>query len=625
MRRRGLTFVHHYSSRELALRGRIRGMGYGGSFGRKRARLSQHEWSVRRGGGQNQDDVVSALASREWQWHPAFKLCCNAQKVYDHFPFTFLPYSVQDVTDSAGAIAALVSSATHDENPDVSLDEIYSALCQSRSESNLDPLSILPSLLPCRQLAAKNLISLIGECGNAKEVMIAVQEVLEQIDSALDLELEEDDEEDNDRVSPSEQLISIIHLCNSAIPRLKLRKKSPSETIRPVLSQLQSTIQLAGSRLGRNQGRETIISVSQLSQNVISWATGLKSEDAAACQEILKSLLDTAVSECSHCIQSSLAQRSFETLYPRLTVRSTISLGWEGGEEAIKDALTVYSSFGQTFDSLPPVPSTAHLILLSHSKIVPSDICRALLFMLPILVASIQANHTLDETLSLLLQWLHPSHFLAGEQLSPDISGPLCALLPTLASAHPDADIRHQAFRILSQCLSLTSSELRLRVLQELTTDAEFPQMRVAAVGLVKEASLESLLHEDKPNIFASPFFLQVFGPILFRPDPVDFFRPDLSLSEIEDSLEPARLVECLSLYYVLLLRDNLNRTGIRDPDQIFNIERALLAPLRATVSRWMEGPTLSDEHMHAIMPVVSLKTSLERVDAAIIRLRPSS
>ncbi|KAF7328900.1 hypothetical protein MVEN_02519700 [Mycena venus] len=528
---------------------------------------------------------------------------------------------IVDLTDS-DTVVALVLSATNDENPNVSLDQIYSNLSQSRTESLLDPLGILPYLIPSRQPAAKNLISLVGECASAKEVVIAVQEILERLESALNEE--EDDTEDSISEDPSEQLISLIRLYNSAIPRLKLRKKSPSETVRPLLSQLQSTIHLAGSRLRRDQGREIISTVSKLSLHILSWAN----EDSAACQAILQSLLDTAVSEFSHCIQSSLAQRSFETLYPRLTIRSTISPDWEGGEKAIEDALTAYSAFGKTFDSnsLPPVPSTAYLILLSHSKTVPSGISRHLSFMLPILVASIQANHTLDETLSLLLQWLHPSHFPTDQQLSPDISGPLCALLPTLASAHPDSDTRHQAFRILSQTLSLTPPELRLRILKDLVTDTEFPQMRVAGVGLIKEAVLEALSREDRPSVFASPIFLQVFGPVLLRPDPVDLFlHNELSLSDLEDSMEPTRLVECLSLYYILLLRDNSNRTGIRDPDQISNVEKTLLAPLRSALSRWMEDSAPSDEHMHAIMPLVSLKTSVERVDSATEGLRSGS
>ncbi|KAJ7151235.1 hypothetical protein C8R46DRAFT_914450 [Mycena filopes] len=474
---------------------------------------------------------------------------------------------------------------------------------------------MLPHLLPSRQPAAQNLIALIGGCGSAKEAVIAVQEILERVDAALNLEDEEEEEADAGHASAIDQLVTLISLYNSAIPRLKLRKKTPSETIRPLLPQIQSAMQLAGSRLSRSQGCEIITGVSQLSRTVVSWATDLNQQDVVVCREILQELLDTALSVCSQCIQSSLAQRSFETLYSRLTFRSTVAAGWEDGEKAIDEALVRYSL---------PASSTPYLILSAHCKTVPADVCRFLTFMLPIFVASIQTNDALDETLSLLLQLLHTSHFPPTQQLSPDISGPLCALLPTLASAHPDGDTRHQAFRILSRVLTLTPPELRLQILKELTTDAEFPQMRVAAVGLVKEALLEALSRET-PNIFASPIFLQAFGPIILRSDPVDLFHSDLSLSDIDDSAEPSRLVECLSLYYILLLRDDLNRTGIRDGDRISNVEKTLLAPLRSTLSRWMDDPTLSEEHMHAIMPLVSLKTSVERVDAAIVDLRARS
>jgi hypothetical protein len=113
---------------------------------------------------------------------------------------------------------------------------------------------------------------------------------------------EEDDKEDatSDSEAPADQLISLILLYNAgtlfcmcrvlpatspaAIPRLKLRKKSPSDTLRPLLSQLESTISLAGSHLTRDQGREIISNVSQLSLNALSWAVGLQSEDAPACQ-----------------------------------------------------------------------------------------------------------------------------------------------------------------------------------------------------------------------------------------------------------------------------------------------------------------------------------------------------
>lgn len=56
-------------------------------------------------------------------------------------------------------------------------------------------------------------------------------------------------------------------------------------------------------------------------------------------QVVLKSLLDCALAALEHCIKSSLTQRSFESFFPRLTVRSAITPGWEGGEEAVSNAI----------------------------------------------------------------------------------------------------------------------------------------------------------------------------------------------------------------------------------------------------------------------------------------------
>ena len=80
--------------------------------------------------------------------------------------------------------------------------------------------------------------------------------------------------------------------------------------------------------------------------------------------------------------------------------------------------------------------------------------------------------------------------------------------------------------------------------------------MGVAAVGLVEEAIIESL-SSAKPNLFASPLFLRVFGSILFRPSPPDLFSgsKELSLSTFQ---ETQRLVECLALSCVLVQRDHL-------------------------------------------------------------------
>lgn len=83
--------------------------------------------------------------------------------------------------------------------------------------------------------------------------------------------------------------------------------------------------------------------------------------------------------------------------------------------------------------------------------------------------------------------------------------------------------------------------------------------MRVAAVGLIKDHFLRAFnaagsLKKDDP--FLSTMFLRTFGPILFRPDPPDLFGDVLEISSLEESPEPARLSECLSLYLVIFRRD---------------------------------------------------------------------
>ncbi|CAK5276143.1 unnamed protein product [Mycena citricolor] len=510
----------------------------------------------------------------------------------------------------AEALTALILSATQDAGaPIVPLSRIYTALCHAPSsiKDDLDTLTLVPCLLPCLQPAADEILAVIGECASAKETVIAVQEALEHL-SVL-LETEELDEEQPGQRSKADQLILLVKLCSSAVPRLRLRKKSPSETIQPLVQQLQSNIALLATSLDKDQGHDVLDAVASLALNTYRWAKMVGSEDAVGCSVILDGLLDTTLSNCSHCIQSSLAQRTFMSLYPRLVFRSTMSSDWERGEEAVMNVKTAFSSWGHDFGS----PTLTSLIILAHSDMPPAEAHSILTRQQPVLLSCLTTNEALDECLALLMKTLPNIASLDLETIAP-----LSGLLSVLASNHPDDQTRHHAFRILSLVLKHSPVELRMQILQDLTTDADFPQLRVAAIGLVKEAVLDALATANKPNLFASPKLLQAFGPVLFRPDPIDLFSSaDVTLDDLRESHEPARITECLSLYYVLLVRDTGNRTGIRDRDQISNIEKTLLTPIRRTLSRWMSA---DDTHSHiaAILPIVSLKTSLERVDSAL-------
>ena len=106
---------------------------------------------------------------------------------------------------------------------------------------------------------------------------------------------------------------------------------------------------------------------------------------------------------------------------------------------------------------------------------------------------------------------------------------------------------------------------LRLQVLRDLISPSEdtSPHMRTAAIGLVKESVLEALSHPKTENVFTSPFLLQTIGPHVFRLDSPDLLVAIGGSGAANDSPEPPRLVECLGLYYILLLRDVENRVRL--------------------------------------------------------------
>jgi hypothetical protein len=74
-------------------------------------------------------------------------------------------------------------------------------------------LETVPLLLSETSQAAHDIIALVGECGNAKEVIIAAQEAVERISSiASSSDTAKDDDDDDDLPS---QLIRLIDLYSS--------------------------------------------------------------------------------------------------------------------------------------------------------------------------------------------------------------------------------------------------------------------------------------------------------------------------------------------------------------------------------------------------------------------------
>ena len=56
-------------------------------------------------------------------------------------------------------------------------------------------------------------------------------------------------------------------------------------------------------------------------------------------KDIWYSMLDFTLTICASSINTSLAQRTFEECFSRLTIRSAVPPGWEEGEKVISGAL----------------------------------------------------------------------------------------------------------------------------------------------------------------------------------------------------------------------------------------------------------------------------------------------
>ncbi|KAG1798005.1 hypothetical protein EV424DRAFT_1546402 [Suillus variegatus] len=135
------------------------------------------------------------------------------------------------------------------------------------------------------------------------------------------------------------------------------------------------------------------------------------------------------------------------------------------------------------------------------------------------------------------------------------------------------------------------------QILMTLTSSAELPQMRAAAIGLLKEFVLEAL---------------QITALTM----PYDYLSTVQVVVDIEKSLEPSRIAEVLSFYYVLVQWDEDNKTGIRDPDNIASVESSLLRPLRSFLEKWLSSEA------KPILSVISLQIGLERIYHAVQTIR---
>ncbi|TFK89669.1 hypothetical protein K466DRAFT_574710 [Polyporus arcularius HHB13444] len=512
------------------------------------------------------------------------------------------------------ALTSLITTAVHDKEPKRTLSDIVKALKQGGSVSSLEPLTIIPVVIGSQEAGADDLLELMSKECSAKEVVMAVEEVMESLDRQLQLRDEESEESVN-QLSIARQLARVVRAYEIAIPRLPKWKKSPRETVESRLAELESVLSLVGTHATAGDDRVVISAVTHL-------VDSLKDGADEKTKELLHHLLDETVSAFANCIREGVAKKAFAANFSRLVLpqaaSSSSSQGLLTGTWSALRALGVDTRYYESR------PSLVSLVLLAHEPTYTFS-TQTLSAFFPIVLSSIQSNVALDEVLSILLSSLAPLRSQTPRpELSVDLIVPLVHLLPHLASNHSDPEIRHYTYRVLSLVLGLAPSPVRFHLLHDILGDKDVPpQMHVAAVGLLKEAVLEGLAAKDK-NMFASPLLLSTFGPIVLRPDPPDL--DSVSLDDFLKSAEPLRMVECLAFYYMLLLRDTKNQTGVRDDGSRNVVQRELLQPLRQRLEAWQTALAASpkgNEHNHdSTMQLGILDMWLERVQGTLDKLK---
>jgi hypothetical protein len=512
-------------------------------------------------------------------------------------------------------ISAMITAAVDDETYQPSLKIVYDNILQYQGgPALLEPLDILPGLIRCRRKEAVDLISLISENSSPKEVLIVIQESLEQL-----TQLVIEDEAEEDHVPGFVQsLTNVIVLCTKSVPRLTLGKRTALSVVSPLVSGVSSAVSSLRSQFTRDTGRSLLAGVSRMSEAFYTWIFKTGSEaNVTEAMKMIRLLLDTTVLACASCIRASLCARAFEMHYPRLTLSSAIEPEWQEGERAILSVMTTLRVMNLSPQDVLDNPTMSSLIILAHgqqSYPLPKKLSSEFHSML---MTSIQMNFALDESLFLIFHYVTQDR--TQPDFPPDLATSLCIVLPALASTHLDPFIRHFSLRLIALILAQLPSVLQQQILITLASDAELPQMRAAAIGLLKEFVLEALqvpASSGEQNVFASPLLMRSFGPILFRTMPSDYLSTVQVADDIEKSLEPSRIAEVLSFYYVLLQRDRDNKTGIRDPDSIANVESSLLRPLRSFLEKW------SNTESKPILSIISLQIGLERIDYAVQIIR---
>lgn len=151
--------------------------------------------------------------------------------------------------------------------------------------------------------------------------------------------------------------------------------------------------------------------------------------------------------------------------------------------------------------------------------------------------------------------------------------------MSTLSSLSPNPETRFLAFRLVSSLIvthTAKREEIQLMLLRDLIENCPFDQMRVAAMGILRDVltlsfavrhsfnssavtTLKAVQQTSKPSLYKSPLLLRELGPTILRFQPNGLL--DSSALDMADFLaaHSRSTIEKLGTLYLLLVKDKAN------------------------------------------------------------------
>ncbi|KAJ1301933.1 hypothetical protein OPQ81_000772 [Rhizoctonia solani] len=473
------------------------------------------------------------------------------------------------------------------------------------------PLELVPILLLSNDAITANpqtlqeTYELIARHGSPKEVLIVVQESL---DGLLREAKELENDEDTTYSTPSQivwKWLRLIDMYTFALPRLLPRKRSAPETATPLIQHLRNSFTSLGQLVDPNEpvSRELVEACMRLGYALLRWfdTTNSKVDEIETCKTALQQLLCTAVAEC---LSDTHVLQEYNDFLHRLRTAGLAFTPVESTKPAPRMTIHTRSQ---------SIGAFILYYLSNRGPVRPKGTRQALKKQLPGLLVALQRLKWRQTALGAIndcVLGLYDEEFLED-----DVAAEIIPVISIPASTDPDSKSRATLFNLLTRIILKFQPVHAFKFVRDLASEeCPYLNMRSSAIGLLRRLVVRAFSQNQPSNDdpFASRLLLEEYKPILLQSSILE--EKDIEGSKSIDTQEMNRLVEVLGFFYVLLARDEVNLSGVRDAQTIQELKGKLIEPLKRLIPE-MES---SSDDPSLLFSVRSVSISLERIEDII-------